>query len=206
MFSHYDRLVKALRHVVSESLEVKKSWQVSDSEREQWEEHTRRLLEHTYLRQEMHTRSRLDHEGAATAPGRMEESKRLSVEKLVALCNGDIRATKIVHVCDGCCTSREETIDAMVQALLENDILCGRNGLPAESRWGSVTETNANICLAVLFHNLFPRCWKVAFPTWESGSEGLDIPERPLEDDSMGLRHIRRPPCKKTKANPHSLR
>ncbi len=58
--------------------------------------------------------------------------------------------------------------------LMSADILVGKLGLPAESRWGSVTSTNAKVALGLLCHDLLRRAWKLAFPTWEDGGAGLE--------------------------------
>ncbi len=183
VYGHFDRLSKALRRLLEVELDVKKPCEVDDQELESWEQHNRALLSHTFMRSSLHTRARLDGIDDSFAPAQMQEQERATLEKVLVFLNGDARLGKVVHVCRGCCQSREESVEHLFSALMELDFLVARGGLPAESRWGTVSGTNAKAALGIMLYKLLPRVWRLAFPDWDSGGAALEEPVAAIDDD-----------------------
>jgi len=100
----YNRLVKIIRNKIEQDLvtggyvEIANDEHgVSDQEAE-WALHTSRILSLTLLRQ-LRTRGR----DAASSIGINEALLRSLYELLRKLLNGDIRGTRVTHLCRGCC-------------------------------------------------------------------------------------------------------
>ena len=194
IYSHVNQLYKALTDIVEREVDILYEWEVTDQQREEWETYGRAVLEHTVMRHTLHTRARLEGGDDAFKLGVRELASRESMEKLLSLCNGDLTSPRVTHICRGrsCCTSRSETAEKIVAALMENNFLLSKGGLPSESRWGSVSNTNSLAAFGLMFHGLLQRVWKRAYPSWESGSAVLDlleeVPQNNNEDFHLTLR------------------
>ena len=106
---------------------------------------------------------------------------------LLSVCNGDLTSPRVTHICGGrsCCSSRTETTEKVRDALMTNNFLLSKGGLPCESRWGSVSNTNSIAAFGLMFHHgLLRRVWERAYPTWASGSAGLDQEDPENSEDS----------------------
>lgn len=184
--SHYNSLCRALDGVLSEVRIVERR-HVSDQDFELWQRHARRAVEHTILRKASYARGRLacqDHSLDVPAAG--EARLRELSDKLIALFNGDWRKQEIIHVENGCCSSRDETTRCMAQVVVEAGILLGHSALPAKSRWGTMTQSCAEVSLGLLLHGILPRVFRRVFSNARAPDQALD-PEGE-EDFQVGVR------------------
>ncbi len=76
VYSHYDKLSRALETLLERELEWKQQHEVPDDFREECEEHNRALLEHTRMKKSLRTRARLFDVDDALRPGKLEASER----------------------------------------------------------------------------------------------------------------------------------
>lgn len=181
--AHYNRLYRVLKLLLEDELEVVPRRRVRDADLLSWRAHAEAVVAHTLMRKCVYTRGRLDDEDDALHPSHREDFHREQAQQLLDLCRGDWRMQKVVHICDGegCCSSREETVEKVFAAMTNNGALLQGSGLPAKSKWGSMTTACAETSFGVLFHGVLPRAFARAFPDWDSGEQPL------LEDAELGL-------------------
>lgn len=181
--SNYCHLSRALKELLQEELLVLHSSQVSAAERAEWEQHTMQIVEHTIHRRARYTRGRLKHTGEEVSRGRREKRDEEAALRLRSICNGDARLQRCVHICNGCCEDRDHAVENFYLALLDNYILLGQSGLPAESRWGTITQCNAQLSAGLLMHGVFARAWRRAFPKWDIVGDNLQQENGPMDED-----------------------
>ncbi len=95
----------------------------------------------------------------------------------------------MIHHCNGCCTSIEQTRKEVYACILNSGLLLGDDtDMPRLDRWGSSTRTVAKVCGGMMFHGILQRVGKKAFPSWASGAK----PEAPDPDDQGSVEDYRR--------------
>ena len=116
--SHFNRLCKALHCILSRELEWLRPDRGDDFDW-RWSKHVEELLQHSFLRKSLTVRARLEDVGEALKPGVLEKSQKEVVKGVCMFLNGDARAQKVVHVCRGCCKTREDAVENVYSALLK---------------------------------------------------------------------------------------
>ena len=124
-------------------------------------------------------------------PARSEARLREVSSKLTGLFNGDWRKPDIVHVETGCCNNLDETRRCMAQAVVEAGLLLGHSALPAKSRWGTMTQSCAEISLCVLLHGILPRVFQRAFANASGSAADGPLDPEGGEDFQVGVRRKR---------------
>ena len=129
-----------------------------------WVAHTARILKCTLDREYQYVRA--DRDSSADGGHR---TMAKCIESLLAAFNGDIRGERVQHVCrDGCCQSRQDTIDKLAGAYEAAILSILSTQTPSKNRWGSCAKAlgiqNAGHCL----HNLLNRALRAAFPKYHA--------------------------------------
>ena len=168
--SYYSHLYRTLRQLVADELVIIPIANTTAAERRTWRAHSQSVLDNTVMRKTLFTRGRLDETGDSIGPAAREARAREQVDGLLAVCNGDIRQQKCVHIESGCCNDPAETKEKVFLALASCYLILGQSGLPSRSKWGTMNTACAQIAAGVMVHGVLPRAFRRAFPTWESGA------------------------------------
>ena len=84
-----------------------------------------------------------------------DKLRRQRGAKLLQVCPGDWLQPKIIHLCDGCCSSSEESAilvyDTSVPVVMKSI------PTPAKNKWLQVYPTMADLALACSFHDAMPQ-------------------------------------------------
>jgi hypothetical protein len=181
--SHYNRMYRQLHELVRSELLVLPRNSVTDADVQAWAAHAEAVLEHTLFRTAHQTRGRLDDVDNSLFESTDEAKLRRKANKVRSFCNGDWRRQRLIHVCDGCCDSEEQSQEQVFLAIAESGLLLGESGLPSESKWGSMTKSVSEIAFGLMFHGCFPRTFARAFEKYEDGAinaDGNDVGEDSL--------------------------
>ena len=170
---YYHRLWMVFRALVWEELWIRRRREVSDTEYESWQAHTRDVLGHTLMRKDEHTRGRLDDIGSALKPAMGSKYHQDRLESILAVHTGDTRMPRFnVVVPDDCTKSDDEIKEAFAQSLLQAEVLLeGGAQLPSKNKWKSATSASSQVTGATMLYNIWPRIFKRAFPNWRAGEE-----------------------------------
>jgi hypothetical protein len=195
--SHYARLVRVLRDLVEDELLV-----FPGHPDESWAQHSKAIVDHTFLRTQKFIRGRLDGGVSLFRPGGDKESEARS-EKLCRILNYDARVNRIGHCCTGrdCCPGgRAESIEKVTAAIVESGLLLGcTNSRTSNNRWGSSLNTLSDECAGMLFHSILPRTMARAFIDYRAADPGVQ------EDNDDGEDYRKMIQRKVTRASNKSL-
>ena len=142
-------------------------------------QHTSNVLDHTIARSEGIIRGRA---GGAEEKTPVQRHKHVVEQRslILAFLNGDIRANRIVHYENNCCTDGNGIFDMSIcktnvkNAISTAGLLCDKvQGDASKNRWGSCQDHDAAQTAGEMIHQIHPRSCARAFDTWQAG----DIPE-----------------------------
>ena len=108
-------------------------------------------------------------EGALVFAGASSDALDQAEQAYLTYCNGDPRVKRLTHHEVGCCTSREQTKEAMFAAIVGANCILGSDAdLPAENRWGSASASVANVSGGIMNSDVLTQTVDGAFSTWEA--------------------------------------
>ena len=90
--------------------------------------------------------------------------------KFLAMWNGDWSSPVVEHWCPGpwCCSDDDACQENMVAALIEVDLLLSHESEPSVNDWGSMGSAIGKIACGLLVHDILPRVFHHALPSWSS--------------------------------------
>ena len=118
----------------------------------------------------------------------LEEDLGEAAEEFLRLWNGDWNSVFPIHVCQGCCESREQAILLLFAAACKLDILQSSDcRLPSADDWGSCGQSCGRTSLGMLCHDVLGSVIVIGCPTWNEIGD-MDLGDNDGEDNALEYR------------------
>ena len=131
--------------------------------------HTRAVVNHTLGRQFHYVKGRGLNDTVSDA--NLNEVAQQRISNLLLFMNGNIATDRVEHYCNGCCRSRDDTIENVASAFEAAVLAQMSNELPSKNRWGSCAHHLGIQVCGHLMHNLLHKVLVATFPHWSSPDE-----------------------------------
>ena len=164
--SNYNRLIRAILHLVQVGLDIIPCERVPDDHKK----HAAKVMHATLLRP-LRTRARQD---VSTANS---ERLRKVVANLVEVANGDWRGRRLVHYCPGCCRSRMESVGKMSSALIDALVDPLATSEPSTNKWWTCEKAMVTQGAGLMCHQVGQQAHELAYENTadESDNEDQDV-------------------------------